>query len=61
MPGAVAAANKPSEFVGRGLNLGIEKIAFAHEMAKNRGLPNEEVGLHLDEFTALLLHLFVTR
>jgi hypothetical protein len=50
----VAAAHTHSEVIRRGLNSGVGKIAFAHEMAKKRELPNEEeVGPQLDEFTAL--------
>jgi len=59
---AMAVANKPGEFIRRGLISGVEKIEFPNGMAKNRELPNEEeVGLRLDEFTALLLHFFVSR
>jgi len=53
---AVAVANKPGEFIRRGLISGVEKIEPPRGMPKSRELLNEgEVGLRLDKFTALLL------
>ena len=61
-PGRGSVANKPGEFIRWGLISGVEKIEFPYGMAKKQELPNEEEGgLRLDEFTALLLHFVVSR